>query len=96
MNTFSRLILNPIKLAVRQLGRISLHKNHPMINKSDNDEVLLFALERLALTAPHLLEDIGFVEVAEARAPLQNVWRRGALRLVLTTSTPPTAHITAH
>lgn len=41
------------------------------------------ALERLALTSPHLLADMGFEMDGGAASPTRTVWRRGRLSVTI-------------
>lgn len=40
-------------------------------------------LERIALSAPHLLVDIGFVRDPKASSPVMTTWYRGPLRVAI-------------
>ena len=44
-------------------------------------------LERLALSAPHMLSDIGFERDDKACSREMVVWRRGTLRVIVFTTT---------
>ncbi|WP_292063991.1 hypothetical protein [Marivita sp. XM-24bin2] len=45
-------------------------------------------LERLARTAPHVLEDIGFVQDRSASSPVRTIWRRGAMTVTISAGDP--------
>jgi len=45
-------------------------------------------LERLALSAPHVLADIGFERDFEAFSPEKRIWRRGQLCVIISTAAP--------
>lgn len=45
-------------------------------------------VERLARTAPHILEDIGFVRDKNASSPVRTIWRRGTMKVTITTGDP--------
>ncbi|PWJ12868.1 hypothetical protein [Jannaschia seohaensis] len=45
-------------------------------------------LERLALSAPHMLADIGFARDPKASSPGRTVWRRGPLCVVVSAVAP--------
>jgi hypothetical protein len=51
-------------------------------------EPLVEDLERLALSAPHVLADIGFERDFEAFSPEKRVWRRGQLCVIISTAAP--------
>jgi len=56
--------------------------------RNDKAKVLLREdLERLALSAPHMLSDIGFERDARACSPEQEVWCRGADRVTIFANT---------
>jgi hypothetical protein len=50
-------------------------------------EQLAENLERLALSAPHVLPDIGFERDLAACSPEKTVWRRGTVCVVISTAT---------
>lgn len=58
---------------------------------SDVETHLAEALERLALTSPHLLADMGFEIDAAAGSPTRTVWRRGRLTVTLDRGLSPVA-----
>lgn len=57
--------------------RAVMRKTIPKIGTERSEEDFRNDLERLALTAPHLLQDIGFERDVEASAQEKVVWRRG-------------------
>ena len=57
-----------------------------MIGKRTPDARLRNDLERLALSAPHMLADIGFEREAAACGPHLDVWRRQGTSVVIQSS----------
>lgn len=47
------------------------------------EDRLVEDLERLALSAPHLLTDIGFARDAKASSSAKTIWCKGSLRVAI-------------
>ncbi|OWU67348.1 hypothetical protein [Phaeobacter sp. 22II1-1F12B] len=75
-------------ISARLLGTCS--KIIPWLGKRDTDVPLRNDLERLALSAPHMLSDIGFERDDKACSPEKVVWRRGKLCVIIANSTQTT------
>lgn len=57
-------------------------------NNAEVDAHFLRHIERLALTAPHVLADIGFERDDRASLSTQTVWRKGRFRITLIQGAP--------
>jgi hypothetical protein len=57
-------------------------------NNVEVDAHFLRHIERLAITAPHVLADIGFERDDLASFSTQTVWRKGRFRITLTQGAP--------
>jgi 4-hydroxyphenylpyruvate dioxygenase-like putative hemolysin len=66
--------------------RERLKKSIPQGQDGHPREQLEEALERIALSAPHILADIGFLRDLRECSPERTVWRQGSLRVTISTA----------
>lgn len=64
--------------------RIAAEKLTLFRERDTADTHLAQHIERLALSAPHVLEDIGFERDERASSAVQTVWRRGRVQVTVT------------
>ncbi len=64
---------------VKKLWKIVSAQFHGVFGTQDAEAAYLDEIMRLAETAPHLLEDIGFRPVFPAPPGVLTMWRRGAV-----------------
>ena len=81
--------LPPMRWLAEVVKKVILRPVDPAV-----DAHLLQNIERLALTAPHVLADLGFERDVHASSPQRTVWRKGRTRVVLTTDAPLVRSVT--